>query len=105
MKSTETSGALLTATMSFNVPAAASRNAVLMPSTVTGLFVTTVTSTSETFGTGTRMAMPRNLPSSSGMTFVIARTAPVVVGMMDSAAALARLRSRCGASRRRWLLV
>ena len=46
----------------------------------------TVKSTSEPSGTGTRIAMPSNLPSSSGITCPIALAAPVDVGTMLVAA-------------------
>ena len=40
-----------------------------------------------------------------GITFVTAEAAPVVVGIIDSAAARARLKSECGKSRRLWSFV
>ena len=55
-------------------------------------------STMETLGVGTRTARPSNLPVSSGMTLLTAAAAPVLVGIMLTAAALARLRSLWGKS-------
>jgi hypothetical protein len=49
-----------------------------------------VRSTTETFGVGTRIEEPSSLPLSSGSTSPTARAAPVVVGIMDIAAARAR---------------
>ena len=51
---------------------------------------TNLKSTSETFGVGTRIEVPSSLPLRSGMTRPIALAAPVVVGIMFSAAARAR---------------
>jgi hypothetical protein len=59
----------------------------------------------ETSGVGTRMAMPSMRPFTSGSTRDVALAAPVVVGMMDMAAARARRRSLCGRSRMFWSLV
>ena len=53
----------------------------------------------ETFGVGTRTEMPSNFPFSSGRTRPTAFAAPVVVGIIDSAAARPRRRSLCGRSR------
>jgi hypothetical protein len=50
----------------------------------------------ETSGVGTRMAIPSIFPFSSGSTSAVAFAAPVVVGIIDSAAARARRRSLCG---------
>ena len=59
----------------------------------------------ETFGVGTRMAIPSSLPLSCGRTSPTALAAPVVVGMIDIAAARARRRSLCGRSSRFWSFV
>jgi hypothetical protein len=64
-----------------------------------------VSSVSDTSGVGTRIAMPSIFPLSSGSTSDVAFAAPVVVGMIDSAAARARRRSLCGRSRIDWSLV
>ena len=61
--------------------------------------VRNVRSTSDTFGVGTRTEMPSNLPFSSGSTRPTAFAAPVVVGIIDSAAARPRRQSLCGRSR------
>ena len=61
-------------------------------------FITAARSTHDTFGVGTRIEMPSSLPFRSGITSPTAVAAPVVVGMIDSAAARARRRSLCGRS-------
>src|SRR5438093_1041769 len=76
-------------------PAAASFMAAFTFSSVAGFSSSTVRSTSETFGVGTRTAMPSSLPFSAGSTRPMARAAPVLLGIMESAAA----RARRGASR------
>ena len=105
LKSEETSGSSETPRMPFIGPAAAARNASSSSSVVVSFSMSATKSTTETVDTGTRMAMPSNLPSSSGMTRATALAAPVVVGMMFMAAARARRRSLCGKSRMRWSLV
>ena len=54
---------------------------------------------------GTRMAMPSSLPLSFGSTRPTAVAAPVVVGIMLTAAARARRRSWCGKSCTGWSFV
>ena len=49
-------------------------------------------------GVGTLIAIPSNLPSISGSTSDTAFAAPVVVGIIDTAAARARRRSEWGKS-------
>ena len=49
--------------------------------------------------------MPSSLPFSSGSTSPTALAAPVVVGIIDSAAARARRRSLCGRSSSCWSFV
>ena len=49
-----------------------------------------VRSTRLTLGVGTRIAEPSSLPFNSGSTSPTARAAPVVVGIIDMAAARAR---------------
>ena len=66
-KSTETSSSSVTSRMPFIGPAAACRNAPLMSSAVAFFPSSTVRSTSDTFGVGTRMAMPSSFPFSSGI--------------------------------------
>ena len=80
-------------------PRDASRSTWLISSALVALSVWKVRSTTETFGVGTRMEMPSNLPFSSGSTRPTAFAAPVVVGIIDSAAARPRLQSLCGKSR------
>ena len=48
-------------------------------------------STTETSGVGTRIEIPSSFPFTSGMTSAVAFAAPVVVGIIESAAARARL--------------
>ncbi len=91
--------------MPLSGPAAAALKAAFTASTVVGFSVTTTRSVSETSGVGTRTAMPSILPLSSGITSAVALAAPVVVGMMETAAARARRRSLCGRSRMFWSLV
>lgn len=84
---------------------AASFIAAFTSSAVAGFSSTTVRSTTETSGVGTRSANPLSLPLSSGMTSAIAFAAPVLVGMMESAAALPRERFLCGKSSVFWSFV
>ena len=91
--------------MPFSGPSAAALNAALTSSFDVFLSTTTARSTTETFGVGTRIAMPSSLPFSSGSTSPTAIAAPVVVGMIDSAAARARRRSLCGRSSSCWSFV
>ncbi len=91
--------------MPFIGPSAASFILALISSAVVFLLRTQVRSMRETVGVGMRMARPLSLPLSSGMTSPMALAAPVVVGIMETAAARARRRSSCGRSRMRWSLV
>src|SRR3712207_5901911 len=59
----------------------------------------------EPVGAGTRRLVPSNLPFREGSTCDTAFAAPVLVGMMLTAAARARRRSLCGRSRTRWSFV
>jgi hypothetical protein len=86
-------------------PSAAAFMAALTSSAVTSVCSSATRSTAEPSGVGTRRAKPSSLPSSSGITSATARAAPVVVGMIESAAALARRRSLCGKSSTFWSLV
>ena len=47
-----------------------------------GFFVLNLKSTKETFGVGTRIAVPSNLPLRCGQTKPTAFAAPVLVGIM-----------------------
>lgn len=98
-KSTDTRGTSQTSKMPFNGPSASFLKAALTSSAVMPFFSTLMTrSTTETFGVGTRSAMPLSLPLSWGSTRDTALAAPVLVGTMLSAAALALLKSLCDAS-------
>ena len=94
LKSQDTSGSSATARIPLSLPAASSRNAALTSSAVTFLEVCTTRSTTDTFGVGTRSAMPLSLPLSCGKTSATALAAPVEVGTMFKAAARARRKSR-----------
>ena len=59
----------------------------------------------ETFGVGTRIANAVELALQLGQHFADRHAAPVVVGIIDSAAARARRRSLCGRSSSCWSLV
>ena len=105
LKSTETSGSSEKPRMPCNSPSAALRRALLTSSTVATFSVSATRSTRETLGVGTRMASPCILPFNSGRTRPTALAAPVLVGIMDMAAARARRRSVWGRSRICWSLV
>ena len=103
LKSVETSGKSLYSRIPFREPSAAAFKAPFTSAAVNPCFSTVTTkSTRDTLGVGTRMASPFNFPFSSGITRETAFAAPVVVGIIETAAALARLRSLWGKSRRRW---
>ena len=91
--------------MPLSSPCAARLKAALTSSGVVAFSTTAVRSTSDTSGVGTRSETPSIFPFTSGMTSAVALAAPVVVGMMLSAAARARRRSLCGRSRICWSLV
>ena len=103
--SMDTMGSVWYSKMPASGPSAAAFIAALIASTVAGFSSSTVRSTIEPSGVGTRVAKPSSLPLSSGSTSDTARAAPVVVGIMDMAAARARRRSLCGRSRIFWSLV
>ena len=86
-------------------PSAAFLRDAFTASAVTGFSISATRSTTETFGVGTRMDRPCILPFSSGRTKPTAFAAPVLVGIMDMAAARARRRSLWGRSRICWSLV
>ncbi len=88
-------------------PSAAAFIAAWIASFVIGFSVSNVRSTMLTSTVGTRIDWPSNLPLSAGMTSERALAAPVVDGIMFTAAARARRRSplRCGMSRTAWSLV
>src|SRR2546427_5623362 len=72
---------------------------------VASLSSSTVRSIIDTFGVGTRMAIPSNLPLSWGSTRCRALAAPVLVGTIETAAARARRKSLWGRSRSCWSFV
>ena len=86
-------------------PVAASRNASFTAATEAGFSSSATRSTTETLMVGTRIAMPSSLPLSFGITSPTAVAAPVVVGIMLTAAARARRRSLCGKSWTGWSFV
>ena len=103
--SMDTMGSSVYSRMPFKGPSAAAFMAALISSAVTDFSSSTVRSTMEPSGVGTRVAKPSRRPLSSGSTRDTARAAPVVVGIMDTAAARARRRSLWGRSRIFWSLV
>src|SRR5574341_184874 len=105
LKSHDTSSSSVTSRMPRSRPAAASRNASFTALTVAGLASSATRSTTDTFAVGTRMAMPSSFPLSLGSTRPTAVAAPVVVGIMLTAAARARRRSLCGKSCTGWSFV
>mmetsp|Transcript_8089 Transcript_8089/g.18341 ORF Transcript_8089/g.18341 Transcript_8089/m.18341 type:complete len:342 (+) Transcript_8089:276-1301(+) len=102
-KSMETSGSYVISRTPFIGPDAAASNALFTASALIPFLTVLMTrSTTDTFGVGTRSAMPLSLPFIWGSTSATAFAAPVEVGTMFIAAARARRRSRCDASSRRW---
>ena len=83
-------------------PSAPAFNAALTSSTVTCFSVSNTTSTKDTSGVGTLIANPSNFPFNSGITKATAFAAPVFVGTMFRAPALARRGSLCPASSILW---
>ena len=63
---------------------------------------TNLKSIKDTFGVGTLIAVPSNFPDYSGITSPTAFAAPVEVGIIDKAAALALLKSGWKVSRTLW---
>src|SRR5512143_1970857 len=105
LKSTETSGSSTYWRIPFIGPSEAFRIAALISSAEAFFDSSAVRSTRETFGVGTRIAIPSSFPFSSGMTSETALAAPVVVGIIETPAARARRRSLCGRSRIFWSFV
>jgi len=103
--SEETSGTSLYSTIEESGPSAASLTAALTSSAEGAVFIRQVRSTIDPSGTGTRIAIPSSRPARFGRTLPTARAAPVVVGMMFSAAARPRRGSLCGTSASRWSFV
>ena len=102
VKSTETKGLSSTARMPWRGAAAASFRTWLISSVEVFFSTVQTRSTMETVGMGTRIARPLSLPLSSGRTSLTALAAPVVVGIMERAAARARRKSLCGKSSSLW---
>jgi len=102
LKSIETSGSSLISSTPESGPAAAALTAVLISSALVSRPAVKVKSINDTFGVGTRMAVPSSLPASSGSTRPTARAAPVEVGIIELAAARARCRSLCKVSSTGW---
>src|SRR6476646_1835848 len=89
--SADTSGSsLYSSTPRYDASADASANAALISSTDAGVASSAVRSVMEPVGVGTRSDVPSSLPLSSGSTRPMARAAPVVLGMIDKAAARMR---------------
>src|ERR1700733_3402299 len=100
LKSDDTNSCSSYARYPFNGPDWGSFFSAAFTSSLVVFFSTQTTkSTTETLGVGTRMENPSTLPPSSGITSFSAFAAPVVVGIMLSAAARARRKSLCGKSR------
>ncbi len=93
-----TSGSVLYSSTPFSAPSLAAFIASLISSLVAGFGRFTSSDTSDTFGVGTRIEVPSSLPFSSGITRPTALAAPVLVGIIDTAAARARCRSLCSVS-------
>ena len=103
--SMETIGSSVYSRMPLSGPSAAAFIAALISSAVASFSSSTVRSTIDPSGVGTRVAKPSSLPLSSGSTNDTARAAPVVVGIIDMAAARARRKSLWGRSRIFWSFV
>src|SRR5215204_6143342 len=91
--SEDTIGSSVYAIIPFRFVCEASFKALLTSSLVTSFLSVSTISATEPSLTGTRSAIPSSLPSNSGMTTPIDFAAPVVVGIIDTIAALALLRS------------
>src|SRR6516164_7414618 len=87
IKSDETTSSSVYPMMPFMGPSEAAFIVALISSYVADLANRHVKSTTETFVTGTRNAIPVNLPLRSGITLPTALAAPVVEGMIFAAAA------------------
>ena len=96
--STETNGSVEYSRIPFIGPSAASFIALFTSSAVTSRLRTAVKSVTEPVGVGTRMANPSNFQANCGKTKPTAFAAPVDVGIIDKAAALALRKSLCGES-------
>ncbi|MNG17858.1 hypothetical protein D3C84_1018770 [compost metagenome] len=90
MKSLETSGSSLHSITPSGSWRAAFCRVALSASRLVGCSLVKVRSSSDTLAVGTRTARPSRRPASSGMTRPMVFAAPVLVGIIDSAAARAR---------------
>ncbi len=79
--------------------------AAFTSSTVVSFFTVATKSVIEPSGVGTLNETPSSFPFSSGKIFPIALAAPVVVGIIETAADLALLKSLCGRSSNLWSFV
>lgn len=93
IKSEETTGSSEYARMFLRVVVAAVKKSALIASAVVGFLQVNERSTSETFVTGTRNDIPRILPVRLGKISVMTLSAPVLVGMILTAAERARRKS------------
>src|SRR5947199_1817521 len=105
LKSHDTSCSSHASRMPRSLPAALSRNALFTASAVADFSSSATRSTTDTLIVGTRIAIPSSLPLSFGSTRPTAVAAPVVVGIMLTAAARARRRSLWGKSCTGWSFV
>src|SRR3990170_962574 len=103
--SLETIGSSVYSSMPLSGPSAAFFIAAFMSSLVTSLLSMAVKSTMDTSGVGTLREIPFIFPLHDGRTKPIAFAAPVLVGMMLTAAALALRRSLWTRSCTFWSLV
>ena len=100
--SLDTIGSVQYSSTPFIAPAAADLNAALISSTLAGLARLATKSVIDPVGIGTRSAVPSSLPFIAAITRLVARAAPVDVGVMLMAAPRARRRSLCGPSTSIW---
>ncbi len=100
--SLDTIGASVYSSTPFNGPSAAFLNAALISSAVAGFLRFATRSVIDPVGTGTRSAVPSSLPFMASITRLVARAAPVLVGVMLIAAPRARRRSLWGPSTNCW---
>ena len=100
--SLDTIGSVQYCRMPLSGPFAAAANAALIASTEAVFLSTALKSVIEPVGTGTRNDVPSSLPFIDDITRLVARAAPVDVGMMLIAAPRARRRSLCGPSTSCW---
>ena len=95
LKSEETSCSLVVSKMFFNSDFEAFKNELFISSTVIFFFEEKTNSTKETLGVGTLIEIPSTLPFKLGITSPRDLVAPVVVGIIEFGALLARLKSLC----------